>query len=72
MIAIAEPVDADALRLRHEFLETPALRLTAAQAARLFGVSLAHASAMLSALEHEAFLIRLGDGTYRRADPLLA
>jgi len=72
MITIAEPIEADALRIRHEFLELPGLQLTIVQAARLLGVSPAHASAMLEELEREGFLSGTANGVYRLAQPLLA
>jgi Fic family protein len=72
MITLAKPIEADALRIRHEFLEMSGLRLTVAQTARLVGVSLAHATMMLDALVEEEFLMRTTDGAYGRARPLLA
>jgi Mn-dependent DtxR family transcriptional regulator len=72
MIAVADAIDADALRIRHEFLETPALWLTVAQAARLLDVRPDHAAAMLEALEEDGFLMRTPGGDYRRAQPLFA
>ena len=72
MITFAEPVDADVLRIRHEFLQSPGLQLTAAGAARLVHVSVRHASAMLEGLEQEGFLLRTSEGVYRRAYPLMA
>ena len=67
MIALADAIDAETLRIRHEFLEMPGMRLTVAQVARLAGVSAAHAVAMLDVLEHEGFLCRACDGSYRRS-----
>jgi DNA-binding IclR family transcriptional regulator len=72
VIHFAEPIEADVLRIRHEFLEAPGLRLSAATAARLVGVSLAHASELLEELEQEGFLMRTGAGVYRRAEPSMA
>jgi hypothetical protein len=66
MITVAAAIDADALRIRHEFLEIPALRLTVAQAARLLAIRSDHAAAMLEALEETGFLIRTSSGAYRR------
>ena len=68
MIAFASAIDADVLRIRHEFLEMPGLVLTAAQTARLYSLSTAHAKIMLDTLEAEAFLVSAA-GLYRRATP---
>lgn len=65
MIVTAEPLEADALRLRHEFLAMPALCLTPLQAARLVGVRVPHAEQMLDELVVEGFLMRTADGLYR-------
>jgi len=72
MILIAEPVDADLLRLRHEFLVTPALCLTAAQTARLLSIHQVHAEAILDLLKEEGWLICSAAGRYRRPEPLAA
>jgi hypothetical protein len=69
MIAIADAIDADALRIRHEFLEMPGLVLTVAQTARLYAVSTAHAKTLLETLEADGFLLGGRDGTYRRSTP---
>lgn len=72
MLALAEPVEADQLRLRHEFLSMPGLTLTVAQAARLLGVRLSHAEALLVELEAEGLLIHTASGTYRRSEPQMS
>jgi hypothetical protein len=72
MIAVSTPIDADTLRIRHEFLAMPGMWLAVPQAARLLGVSLNHAAEMLDVLEEEGFLIHTPDGHYRRAQPLMA
>ena len=69
MIAFAEAIDADALRIRHEFLEMPGLVLTVAQTARLYALSTAHAETVLDGLEDDGFLLSAGDGVYRRSMP---
>ena len=66
MVLIGDPTDLDALRLRNEFLSMPGLSLTLPQAARLLGVRLEHARAMLDELEHEGFLLCGAEGDYRR------
>jgi len=72
MIALASPVDADSLRLRHEFLVAPALCLTVAQAARLLSIRIDQSGAILSLLAEEGWLIRTPAGAYRRSQPLAA
>jgi hypothetical protein len=72
MIVVSTPLDADTLRIRHEFLAMPGLCLAVPQAARLLGVSSSHAAEMLAVLEEEDFLVHTPDGQYRRAEPLLA
>jgi hypothetical protein len=69
MISVACPVEADVLRLRHEFVSMPGLRLTPQQTARLLGVRLEHAMELLAALEEEAFLMRAAGGSYRLVQP---
>jgi Fic family protein len=66
MISVDTAIDRDVLRLRHDFLEMPALVLTAAQTARLHALSMAHATALLETLEAEGFLVRIPNGGYRR------
>lgn len=69
MIAVADSIDADVLRIRHEFLDMPGLTLTVAQTARLCSVSATHARQMLDLLAAEEFLVTDGTGPYRRAMP---
>ncbi|HXE76425.1 MAG TPA: hypothetical protein VNN18_12445 [Candidatus Xenobia bacterium] len=53
---------------RAEFREMPGLRLTLAQAARLWHLPVAEAEALLAALVAEGLLRRLPDGSFCRAD----
>jgi hypothetical protein len=69
MLAFAAAIDADTLRIRHEFLEMPGLVLTVAQTARLYALSTAHAKALLDALVAEGFLVGGPDSAYRRSTP---
>jgi hypothetical protein len=71
MITMASPVDADLLRLRHEYISSPMLSLTAAQVARLLSVRIDKAIVILSTLEEESWLTRTPTGLYRRRDSLL-
>lgn len=67
MIVAANPTDQDALRLRHEFLEMPGLTISVPQVARILGLRVEHASAILEALASERFLTKTPTGSYRRA-----
>jgi hypothetical protein len=71
MITMGSAVDADLLRLRHEFLAMPALVLTPMQAARLLAIRAEHAVEILTTLEEEGWLIRSPAGRYRRSEPVL-
>ena len=70
MITIADAIDQDVLRIRHEFLETARLVLTAVDVVRLCGLSAAHATRLLETLEAEGFLVSDREGAYRRSPPL--
>lgn len=67
MIATAEPLDLDALRVRNEFLDMPGLTISVPQVARMLGLRFEHAAAILEALAHERFLTQTANGAYRRA-----
>jgi DNA-binding IscR family transcriptional regulator len=67
MITIGDAIDRDVLRIRHDFLELPALVLTVAQTARLHALSTEHAKTLLESLEAEGFLVRGPNGAYRRS-----
>ena len=66
MITIAEPIDADTLRIRHEFLTRQDLQLSADGVAELLGVPLRHAVIILESLTDERFLSHTTDGRYVR------
>jgi hypothetical protein len=66
MISLDTAIDRDVLRLRHDFLEMPTLVLNVVQTARLHSLSVAHAKALLEALEAEGFLVSTPNGGYRR------
>ena len=55
-------------RVRGEYLEMPGLRLTIAQAQRLWGLDRSVCDALLGALVEAKFLFRTRDGAYMRAD----
>ena len=66
MITLAEPIDADTLRIRHEFLTRPDLLVSADVFAELLGIPLRHALMILESLVFEGFLARTPDGRYGR------
>ena len=55
-------------RVQGEFLEMPGLRVTEAQARRLWGVDAATCAALLSALVDARFLFRTRDGAFMRIE----
>ena len=69
MISIADAIDADALRIRHEFLDMPGLALTVAQTAKLYSLSTSHAQALLDSLVTEGFLVGDAGSRYCRSKP---
>ena len=66
-MTLAEPLDLDALRIRHEFLSVPDLKLSPDQVVSLLNVSRHHALALLETLVVEQFLTRQPDGGYSRS-----
>lgn len=58
--------DALVRRIRGEFLEMPALRLTSAQAQRLWAVDAQTCADVLDTLVEREFLARFSDGRYGR------
>ncbi len=67
MITVAEPVDADTLRVRHQFLADPDLRLSVDDVVAQLHVQPRHALVILESLVWEGFLSRARDGRYIRA-----
>ena len=55
-------------RVKGEYLEMPGLRLTIAQAQRLWGLDRAVCDALLGALVEAKFLLRTRDGAFVRSD----
>ena len=55
-------------RVRGEFLEMPGMRLTEAQARRLWNLDAASCQALLSALVDSRFLVKTRDGAFTRAE----
>lgn len=67
-LACREVAIDDALRrVKGEYLEMPGLRLTAAQAQRLWGLDSQACDALLGALVDTKFLYRTRDGAFMRA-----
>jgi hypothetical protein len=67
MITLAEPIDLDTLRIRHEFLAVPDLRVSVDAAAIRLDATPRHALVALETLVVEGFLTRLPDGQYVRS-----
>ena len=60
------------MRVQDDFLETPALRLTLADAERRFGADRRTCEAVLGTLVNAGVLARTDDGGYARFFPRLA
>lgn len=64
-----QPMHDDVLsRVRGEYIEMPGLRLTTAQAQRLWGLDRDACDALLGALVDSKFLFRTRDGAFMRSD----
>jgi hypothetical protein len=62
------PTDEVLRRVQGEFLEMPGLRLTGAQARRLWGLDAAECDALLGALVDAKFLFKTRDGAFMRVE----
>lgn len=62
------PTDDVMRRVQGEFLEMPGLRLTEAQARRLWNLDAASCDALLGALVDAKFLFRTRDGAFMRVE----
>jgi hypothetical protein len=63
------PATEDVLRrVQGEFLEMPGLRLTEAQARKLWGLDASSCAALLGALVDAKFLFRTRDGAFMRVE----
>ena len=67
MAAQQHPLDV-LRRVQGEYIEMPGLRLTTAQAQRLWGLDRAACDALLNALVDAKFLFRTRDGAFVRSD----
>lgn len=66
MITVAEPIDNDTLRIRHEFLARHDLQISADAVAAPLGLPLRHAVIILESLVRDGFLAHTADGRYAR------
>jgi hypothetical protein len=62
------PLDDILRRVQGEFLEMPGLRLTEAQARRLWGLEAADCSTLLDTLVEANFLFKTPDGAFMRVE----
>ncbi len=62
------PIEEMLRRVQGEFLEMPGLRLTGAQARRLWGLDTAMCEALLGALVDAKFLFKTRDGAFMRVE----
>lgn len=67
MTTFADPIDFDALRIRHEFLTLPDLRASVDAIGTLLHLSNRHARLILDSLVLEGFLDCGADGQYVRS-----
>jgi hypothetical protein len=68
MAAPHQALDDVLRRVQGEYIEMPGLRLTPAQAQRLWGLDRAACDALLGALVDAKFLFRTRDGAFVRSD----
>lgn len=68
MAAQPQPFDDVLRRVQGEYIEMPGLRLTAAQAQRLWGLDRMSCDTLLGALVDAKFLFRTRDGAFVRTD----
>jgi hypothetical protein len=65
---VVRPTEEVLRRIKGEYLEMPGLRLTEAQARRLWGLDEASCGALLGALVAAKFLFRTSDGAFMRVE----
>jgi hypothetical protein len=68
MAAQQQPFDDVLRRVQGEYIEMPGLRLTTAQAQRLWGLDRTACDTLLGALVDAKFLFRTRDGAFVRSD----
>ena len=69
---VQQPLDDVLRRVQGEYIEMPGLRLTTAQAQRLWGIDRAACDALLGALVEAKFLFQTRDGAFMRFDQATA
>lgn len=67
-MAAQQALDDVLRRVKGEYIEMPGLRLTPAQAQRLWGIDRAACDTLLGALVDAKFLFRTRDGAFVRSD----
>lgn len=72
MSVLQQPLDDVLRRVRGEYIEMPGLRLTIAQAQRLWGLDRSACDTLLGALVDAKFLLRTRDGAFVRSDQVRA
>ena len=72
MATARQALDEVLRRVQGEYTEMPGLRLTTAQAQRLWGLDRAACEALMGALVDAKFLFRTRDGAFVRSDLLRA
>jgi hypothetical protein len=72
MGAQPQPLDEVIRRVQGEYIEMPGLRLTTAQAQRLWGLDRSACDTLLGALVDAKFLFRTRDGAFVRSDQAAA
>jgi hypothetical protein len=72
MAAQLKALDEAFRRVQGEYIEMPGLRLTTAQAQRLWGLDRAACDALLGALVDAKFLSKTRDGAFVRSDNVRA
>jgi len=72
-VMAAQPQNEDVLlRVQGEFMEMPGLRLTTAQAQRLWGLDRGACDALLNSLVDTKFLFKTRDGAFVRTEHVRA
>jgi hypothetical protein len=66
MITVAAPIDADVLRIRHEFISLPDLHTSVEDVAALLSVLSRRATSLLESLVRDRLLQKADRGTYAR------
>ena len=72
MASAQQPVEDALRRVQGEYIEMPGLRLTTAQAQRLWGLDRSACDALLGTLVEAKFLLRTRDGAFVRSDQVRA